>query len=81
MVGGIIWFLIVIAILVLIVVAIWAIIRNARRHDAATQSAGAGTPMVVQSRSNAALDILQERYARGEVNKDEYEQIKRDLTS
>jgi putative membrane protein len=27
------------------------------------------------------LDILKRRYAKGEINKDEYEQIKRDLES
>lgn len=29
--------------------------------------------------SNRALDILQERYARGEIGREEYEQKKRDL--
>ncbi len=33
------------------------------------------------SRGKTALEILQERYARGEIQKDEYEQKKRDLSS
>ena len=32
-----------------------------------------------ESRSDAALDIVRQRYARGEINKDEFEARKRDL--
>lgn len=32
------------------------------------------------SRPDAALDVLRQRYARGEINKDEFEAKKRDLT-
>jgi len=30
--------------------------------------------------SNSALDILDKRYASGEINKEEYEEVKRTLT-
>ncbi|NIN65239.1 MAG: SHOCT domain-containing protein [Anaerolineae bacterium] len=33
-----------------------------------------------ESRSDSALDILRQRYARGEINKEQYEAMKRDLT-
>jgi putative membrane protein len=33
-----------------------------------------------ESRSDAALDILRQRYARGEINKDEFDTKKRDLS-
>jgi putative membrane protein len=32
-----------------------------------------------ESRSDSALEILRQRYARGEINKDEFEARKRDL--
>jgi putative membrane protein len=35
----------------------------------------------VQSRSPRALDILKERYARGEIEKQEFDEKKRDLSS
>ncbi|MBI3057898.1 MAG: SHOCT domain-containing protein [Deltaproteobacteria bacterium] len=34
-----------------------------------------------ESRSDSALEILRERYARGEINKDEFEAKKKDLVS
>jgi putative membrane protein len=33
-----------------------------------------------QQRRSAGLDVLEERYARGEINREEYLQKKRDLT-
>jgi putative membrane protein len=33
-----------------------------------------------ESRSDSALEILRQRYARGEINKEEFEEKKRDLT-
>jgi len=32
-----------------------------------------------ESRSDSALDVLRQRYARGEIDKDQFEALKRDL--
>jgi Predicted membrane protein len=40
-------------------------------------SGGCGKP----ERADSALDILKQRYARGEIEKDEFEQKRRDLKS
>ncbi len=59
----------------IIALIVWAIQSVTRRESGQTQaphtSASARTP----------LDIVKERYARGEVSREEFEQIKRDLES
>ncbi len=41
---------------------------------------GQGTPQHIQP-SNTALDILQGRYARSEITKEEYDRIRQDLAT
>jgi len=55
--------------LILIAVIVWAVIRIAG-------------PSSRQQKSNGkdAIQILKERYARGEIEKDEFERMKRELS-
>lgn len=59
------WMLVgVLVIAVVVLIGVWLIVRSTR--DA-------------RSPSPSALDILRERYARGEITKDEFEAAKRTL--
>jgi putative membrane protein len=62
--GMIIWIIIIIAIIALISWAVHALPSSSR-------SEGKRTP--------SALDVLEERYARGEIGRDEYLQKKSDI--
>ncbi len=52
---------------------IWAVVAAAR-------GTGQSGSFDSASRSDSALEILKKRYARGEINKEEYEARKKDLT-
>ncbi len=54
---------------VLLAVALVGLVRGAWRSD----------PTIGRHREKTALDILKERYARGEIEKEEFEQKRRDL--
>jgi len=56
--------------LIIVVVVVWAIVKGLNQNN---QSAAN------QSTKKSALDILKERYARGEIDKEEFEERKKDL--
>jgi putative membrane protein len=51
----------------LVAAAVWAVVRS--RRDVATPQASGGR----------ALGVLQDRYARGELTREEFEQTRRDI--
>lgn len=53
--------------IVIVVLAVWLVIHLTRR------TAGS-------SSQQNALDILNQRYARGEISKEEYERMKKDIS-
>jgi len=42
---------------------------------------GQGTPFSLSDNGKTPLDIAKERYASGELNKDEFEQVRHNLTN
>jgi hypothetical protein len=59
----------------------WRSPANDRQHDTGLQTIGAvrNTFPIRQARSDRALEILRERCARGDINKEEFEARRNDL--
>ncbi len=64
------WVLMVVFWVAVIGLGVWLISRLVRSSASGTSTAG----------GNGALAIARERYARGELSKDEFEKVKRDLS-
>jgi putative membrane protein len=62
--------LLILALLIGLIVAIVLLVRNAQQT---------GTAVTGGQRPGNALELLKERYARGEISREEYQNIRRDL--
>lgn len=71
--GGFWWMWIMMALFWILIVGgiAWLVVQLTRQGE----TAGMGP----RPRGRRPLDILRERYARGEISRDEYEQMRRDL--
>ncbi|HKK27791.1 MAG TPA: SHOCT domain-containing protein [Gemmatimonadota bacterium] len=68
---GILGMLLWLALIVLVVVLVWRLLRRGGGEDGGARPARGGeTP----------LDILERRYARGEIDREEFQRMKRDLS-
>lgn len=54
--------------LIIVIAVVWMVVKSMNQNIGSTQSPG-----------KSALDILKERYARGEIDKQEFEERKKDL--
>jgi putative membrane protein len=75
--GGVLMVVIMLAVLALIVVGIVLLVRGLGRHDHVQQSPSQG--LQPGPGSKGALQVLEERYARGEIQREEFLQRKQDL--
>jgi putative membrane protein len=75
--GGVLMVVVMLAVLALIVVGIIFLVRGLTRHDQ-VQTGPPQAPAPGPS-SKAALQVLEERYARGEIEREDYLQRKQDL--
>jgi len=79
--GGVIGLLVVVVVLALITVGVVFLIRGVSgRHDDSQSGQPQGPPSG-GSAPKSALQVLEERYARGEIDREEFLQRKQDLTS
>jgi putative membrane protein len=60
----------IVVVLVAIALVVWFLRSGAQRSPSSVRS----------EQRSPGLDVLEERYARGEINRDEYLQKKRDIT-
>jgi putative membrane protein len=81
--GGVLGLILWVAVVIALILLIMTLIRNWRRPYTTLTGVGSGVTAAQPGPVGAspdALRILEERYARGEINHDEYLERKKDLT-
>ncbi len=69
--GGFMWLFPMIILVFLIIIGVLMYSRSSRHYPPESR-----TP---RNAEDSALEILKKRYAKGEISKEEYEQIKKDI--
>ena len=77
--GGVIWVVVMLAVLALIVVGIVLLIRGLSGRRDYGQAGYPQGPPTGGPAPKGALQVLEERYARGEIDREEFVQRKQDL--
>ncbi len=77
-VGALLGFLFALALLLLIAALVWRLVRSDRGAGSGTGGGSAGVDS--RSTSESPLEVLEQRYARGEVDREEFLQKRDDLT-
>ena len=75
--GGLLMLLFWVAVIGLIVWAVWAVSR--RQPGRVDYSTASQPPAARAQQSDRALEITKERYARGEISREQYDEIRQTL--
>ena len=75
--GGFGFFFMLLFWLLIIGLVVWVIAQVFSRTN--TQTTGGGSTQI-STQQNTALEVLKQRYARGEITKSEYEEMRRELS-
>ncbi len=75
--GGALMMIIMLAVLALIVVGVVLLVRGLTTHSHVQEGSSQGQPTGLGSSS--ALQVLEQRYARGEIQREEFLQRRQDL--
>ena len=79
--GGVIWIVVMLAVLALIVVGIVMLVRGLSHRNDYGASGYRQEPSLGNEGPKTALRILEERYARGDIDREEFLKRKADLSS
>jgi putative membrane protein len=78
---GLVFLLLLAVVAAVLVFALRAWSRPGSRGLGSAATPGSGPGLEAPLGSNRALEILKERYARGEITKEQYEEMRRDLNT